>query len=65
MKVLRNLPAAKKILMSLAPIEPIKHRIEEAKRTGDLEAEKAAVLDASYTWGTYLVEQFHATIEVE
>ena len=65
MKVLRNLPAAKKILMSLAPIEPIKHRIEAARAAGDLEAEKAAVLDASYTWGTYLVEQFHATILVE
>ena len=64
MVILKNIPAAQKIIASLMPLEPIKRRIEQAHARGDLEAEKAAILDASYTWGTYLVNAFRGNITV-
>jgi len=65
MMIFKNIPAAQKILTSLVPLQGIKHRIESAHARGDLEAEKAAILDASKTWGDYLVRQFKANVEVE
>ena len=64
MKIIPNLPKIIKAYYALRYLTEHKKQIEQARATGDIEAEKHGILQATTTWGRKLSELFGAKITV-
>lgn len=64
MKILPNLPTLLKMLFALRYLTEYKKEIHQARERGDVEAEKAAILKATTTWGNKLLHITGATYKV-
>ncbi|MEG0156030.1 MAG: lysophospholipid acyltransferase family protein, partial [Anaerovoracaceae bacterium] len=65
MVIFRNIPGIFKVLFSLPGLSTLKKQIDQARASGDTQAEQAAILGATIKWGSYLVKNFHVSIHVE
>ena len=64
MKILPNLPTLFKMLLALRYLTDYKKEIRQAREAGNVEAEKAAILKATTTWGSKLLQMTGATYKV-
>lgn len=65
MNIVKNAPALIKILASLPGLNLLKKKIDMARRVGEPEAERAAILGATKKWGNYLMKKFDIELQVE
>ena len=64
MKVIRNSPAAVKVLWDVIRYNKYKGMIDKAKATGNAEEERRLILEATSTFGPKIMEQFHCDLHV-
>lgn len=64
MKVFQNIPGITKVLSSLPELGRLKREIDSARAVGDNERERAAILEATSTWGNRLMKSFHIDLSV-
>ena len=64
MKILPNLPTLFKMLLALRYLTDYKKEIHQARESGNIEGEKAAILKATTTWGNKLLQMTGATYKV-
>ena len=65
MKIIRNIPAAVKVLGDVIRYNKYKSLIDNAKASGDKEEERRLILEATSTFGTKIVEQFGCDLHVQ
>ena len=64
MKIIRNIPAATKVLVDVVRYNKYKSLIDNAKASGDKEEERRLILEATSTFGPKIVEQFNCDLHV-
>ena len=64
MKVIRNIPAAIKVLGDVIHYNKYKSLIDNAKASGDQEEERRLILEATSTFGPKIMEQFGCDLHV-
>lgn len=64
MKIIRNIPAACKVLGDVVRYNKYKSLIDNAKASGDKEEERRLILEATSTFGPKIVEQFGCDLHV-
>ena len=65
MKIIRNIPAAVKLLQDVKYFNKNKARIEAAKAAGNFEEERRWILDSTSTFGPMIMEQFGCDLRVQ
>ena len=64
MKIIRNIPAAVKVLGDVVHYNKYKSLIDNAKASGDAEEERRLILEATSTFGPKIMEQFGCDLHV-
>ena len=64
MKIIRNIPAASKVLVDVVRYNKYKSLIDNAKASGDKEEERRLILEATSTFGPKIIEQFNCDLHV-
>ena len=64
MKIIRNIPAASKVLVDVVRYNKYKSLIDNAKVSGDKEEERRLILEATSTFGPKIMEQFGCDLHV-
>ena len=64
MKIIRNIPAAIKVLGDVVHYNKYKSLIDNAKASGDAEEERRLILEATSTFGPKIMEQFGCDLHV-
>ena len=65
MKIIRNIPAATKVLGDVIHYNKYKSLIDNAKASGDKEEERRLILEATSTFGPKIMEQFGCDLHVQ
>lgn len=64
MKIIRNIPAAVKVLGDVVHYNKYKSLIDDAKASGDAEEERRLILEATSTFGPKIIKQFGCDLHV-
>ena len=64
MKIIRNIPAAMKVLGDVIHYNKYKKKIDNAKASGDFEEERRLILEATSGFGPKTMEQFGVDLHV-
>ena len=64
MKIIRNIIPFIRMKLALNALSPYKKQMEQARKKGDNEAEREAILISSKTWSSNVLEMFDVDVEV-
>jgi 1-acyl-sn-glycerol-3-phosphate acyltransferase len=64
MKIIPNIIPMARMKLALNALAPYKRQMEEARKIGDNEAEREAILKCAKTWSTNVLKMFEADVEV-